>query len=159
MRRKWAIAIHGGAGVIERTLPTESAAIRVQRLEDIIASVSEALASGKSALDAVEEAVIQLEESPEFNAGKGAVFTANGSHELEAAIMNGHTGDCGAVCLVDSIRNPIRLARRILEQSPHVLLTAQAAQKLADDLERVPNDWFDTDLRKSQWEQWKARAD
>lgn len=156
---KWAVAIHGGAGVIERTLDPKAAAVRISRLEAVLASAREQLSRGESALNAVEQAVVGLEEAPEFNAGKGAVLTAAGTHELEAAIMAGHSGACGAVCLLETIRNPIRLARFVLDRSPHVLLAGDAAERLAEDLDRVANDWFRTDLREEQWKKWKSTAD
>lgn len=158
MSKTWAIAIHGGAGVIERSLCPEAADLRIRVLEAVITSAGAHLASGQSALDVVEHAVVQLEEAAEFNAGKGAVFTADGRHELEAAIMDGRSGTCGAACLLTTVRNPVRLARRVLDQSPHVLLAGQAAEQLVGDLEQVPNDWFDTELRRAQWSQWKQAS-
>ncbi|MEE2907166.1 MAG: isoaspartyl peptidase/L-asparaginase [Planctomycetota bacterium] len=152
----WAVAIHGGAGVIARTMNPEVATVRRDRLNSVLQASIDLLSQGMSALDVVEQAVVDLEEAPEFNAGRGAVLTATGSHELEAAIMDGHTGACGAVCLVETVRNPIRLARRVLDQSPHVLLAGKNAEALGEDLERVANEWFTTELRLEQWRHWKA---
>ena len=90
------------------------------------------LTAGGSALDAVTAAVVVLEESPWFNAGKGAVFNAEGRHELDASIMEGHTRRAGAVAGVTTVRNPIRLARAVMEHSPHVMLVSDGAEAFAD---------------------------
>ena len=103
---KWGLAIHGGAGVIARTMDPGAEAIRLDRLRSVLASASSKLADGLPALDVVEHAVVELEEAPEFNAGHGAVLDASGQHELEAAIMDGQTGDCGATLS----RNPLKEA-------------------------------------------------
>jgi beta-aspartyl-peptidase (threonine type) len=149
---KTALVIHGGAGFV----PMESLSEDDRR--DVHATLNRALDAGNrilegggSALDAVEAAVLVLEESPRFNAGKGAVFNAKGGHELDAAIMEGHTRRAGAVAGVTTVRNPIRLARAVMEHSPHVMLVGDGAEAFADtrtDLERVPNTWFDTDHRR-----------
>ncbi len=111
-------------------------------------------------LDAAQAAVVALEESPRFNAGKGAVFDAEGRHELDASLMDGRTRRAGAVAGVTTIRNPIKLAREVMEHSPHVLLIGAGAERFADtrpDIERVPNDWFDTDTRRAQLLETQAR--
>lgn len=151
-----ALVIHGGAGFV----PKES--LRKGDLEDAHATLNRALDAGNavlgrggSALDAVTAAVLVLEESPRFNAGKGAVFNANGGHELDASIMEGHTRRAGSVAGVTTVRNPIRLARAVMEKSPHVMLAAQGAEAFADtlpEIERVPNTWFDTPHRREQLE-------
>jgi len=108
----------------------------------------------------VSAAVVVLEESPRFNAGKGAVFNAAGGHELDAAIMEGHTRRAGAVAGVTTARNPIKLARAVMEHSPHVMLAAGGAEAFADtrpEIERVANTWFDTDRRRRALE--KAQHD
>ncbi|WP_149195924.1 isoaspartyl peptidase/L-asparaginase family protein [Luteimonas suaedae] len=156
-----ALVIHGGAGVIERdTLSADvEAAIRAD-LDRALDAGHALLADGGSALDAVEAAVRVLEESPRFNAAKGAVFNAEGRHELDASIMEGHTRRAGAVAAVRTVRSPIRLARRVMEQSPHVMLISDGAERFADDhddLERVANDWFDTELRREQLERAQQR--
>jgi beta-aspartyl-peptidase (threonine type) len=149
---KTALVIHGGAGFV----PKESLSEDDRR--DVHATLNRALDAGNrilddggSALDAVEAAVLVLEDSPRFNAGKGAVFNAKGAHELDAAIMEGHTRRAGAVAGVTTVRNPIRLARAVMEHSPHVMLVGDGAEAFADtrtDLARVPNTWFDTDHRR-----------
>lgn len=159
--RPTALVIHGGAGVIERADlgADDERAIRAD-LDKALDAGQAVLANGGSALDAVTAAVVALEESPRFNAGKGAVFNAQGKHELDASIMEGHTRRAGAVASVRTVRNPIRLARKVMEASPHVMLIDDGAEAFADgfqDIERVPNDWFDTDARRRQLEQAQAR--
>jgi beta-aspartyl-peptidase (threonine type) len=156
-----ALVIHGGAGVIERDALSDAdeAAIRAD-LDQALDAGNAVLAKGGSALDAVTAAVMVLEESPRFNAGKGAVFNAQGKHELDASIMEGHTRRAGAVASVRTVRNPIRLARKVMEHSPHVMLIEDGAEAFADgfkDIERVENGWFDTDNRREQLQQAQAR--
>lgn len=156
-----ALAIHGGAGVIERADLSEgdAAAIRAD-LHKALDAGHAVLNGGGSALDAVQAAVQVLEDSPHFNAGKGAVYNAQGRHELDASIMDGHTRSAGAVASVTTIRNPIALARRVMEQSPHVMLIGDGAEAFADgmaDIQRVGNDWFDTPHRLEQLHKAQAR--
>ena len=156
-----ALVIHGGAGVIERASLDAQAEREIRAALDAALDAGHAvLARGGSALDAVEAAVVSLEEQPRFNAGKGAVFNAEGRHELDASIMLGDGRQAGAVASVTTVRNPIRLARRVMEQSPHVMLMGEGAERFADghaDLERVSNDWFDTDHRREQLERARQR--
>src|SRR5207342_235847 len=117
------------------------------------------LDSGGSAMDAVQAAIVVLEDSPYFNAGKGSVFDAEGGHELDASIMEGHTGRAGAVAGVTTIKNPITLARAVMEQSPHVMLAGTGAEHFADGLpqiERVDPKYFDTEKRWQQLQEAKA---
>ena len=156
-----ALVIHGGAGVIERHAlsPEDERAIRVD-LERALDAGNAVLSRGGTALDAVEAAIVVLEESPRFNAGKGAVFDADGGHQLDASIMEGHTRRAGAVAGVTTVRNPIRLARAVMDHSKHVMLAGAGAEAFADtrkDIARVPNAWFDTDARRRQLEQARAR--
>lgn len=161
MHRSFALVIHGGAGVIEREQLSaeEEAAIRADL--DAALDVGHAvLAAGGSALDAVEAAVAALEELPRFNAGKGSVYNAVGRHELDASIMEGHTRRAGAVAGVETIRNPVKLARAVMENSPHVMMISAGAEQFADTqagIERVANAWFDTDTRRAQLELEQAR--
>ena len=158
---KTALVIHGGAGVIERS------ALNAEDEREVRAALNRALdagnavlAKGGSALDAVEAAIVVMEESPQFNAGKGAVFNAEGKHELDASIMEGHTRRAGAVAGVTTVRNPIKLARAVMEHSPHVMLAGLGAEKFADgrpEIERVPNNWFDTERRRKQLEDAQAK--
>lgn len=150
---KAAIAIHGGAGAITRAaMSAEKEQAYRQALYDIVTHGQSMLAQGASALDTVTEAVRRLEECPLFNAGKGAVFTRQGTHELDACIMDGRTLQAGAVAGVSRIRNPVLAARALLENSPHVLLAGEGAEAfaLAQGLEQVEPEFFSTPER---WEQ------
>jgi beta-aspartyl-peptidase (threonine type) len=155
-----AIAIHGGAGIMSRDdVPEETRAAVRADLDKALDAGHAVLAGGGSALDAVGAAIEVLEDSPWFNAGKGAVFNAEGGHELDASIMDGHTGQAGAVAGVTTIRHPIRLARTVMEKSPHVMLAGAGAEKFADlhpEIERVDPHWFDTDRRRRQLEDAQA---
>ena len=155
-----ALVIHGGAGIMTRDdVPQESRdAIRAE-LDRALDAGNAVLASGGTALDAVSAAIVVLEESPWFNAGKGAVFNAEGGHELDASIMEGHTRRAGAVAGVRTVRNPIKLARTVMEQSPHVMLAGSGAETFADlhpEIERVDPHWFDTDRRRKQLQEAQA---
>jgi L-asparaginase / beta-aspartyl-peptidase len=158
---KTALVIHGGAGVIERSALSAADEREVRAALDRALDAGNAvLAKGGSALDAVTAAVVTMEESPHFNAGKGAVFNAEGKHELDASIMEGHTRRAGAVAGVTTVRNPIKLARAVMEHSPHVMLAGIGAEKFADtrpELERVKNSWFDTERRRQQLEAAQAK--
>ncbi|WP_313685390.1 isoaspartyl peptidase/L-asparaginase [Pantoea sp.] len=150
---KAVIAIHGGAGAITRAaMSAEKEQYYRQQLTAIVAAGQQILADGGSAMDAVTEAVRLLEECPLFNAGKGAVFTHQGTHELDASIMDGKTLEVGAVAGVNHIRNPILAARAVLEVSPHVLFIGAGAEAFATQqgLEMVAADFFSTPER---WEQ------
>lgn len=156
-----ALVLHGGAGVIERSAlsPEDEREVRAA-LDRALDAGQAVLKDGGTALDAVTAAIVVLEESPWFNAGKGAVFNAEGGHELDAAIMEGHTRRAGAVAGVRTVRNPIRLARAVMEHSPHVMLAAGGAEAFADtrpEIERVAPDWFDTDRRREQLERAQER--
>jgi beta-aspartyl-peptidase (threonine type) len=157
---KTALVIHGGAGVIERSKLSaeDEKGIRAD-LNRALDAGNAILARGGSALDAVQAAIQVMEDSPRFNAGKGAVFNAKGGHELDAAIMEGHTRRAGAVAGVTTVRHPIQLARAVMEHSPHVMLAGAGAEAFADTqsgIERVPNSWFDTEHRRKQLEQAQA---
>ncbi|MGH8027908.1 MAG: isoaspartyl peptidase/L-asparaginase family protein [Pseudoxanthomonas sp.] len=157
----FALVIHGGAGVIERDQlsASEENAIRAD-LDAALEAARRILADGGSALDAVEAAVVALEESPRFNAGKGSVYNAEGRHELDASLMEGQSRRAGAVAGVESIRNPVRLARAVMEKSPHVMMIGAGAERFADtqpQIERVANDWFDTGTRRAQLDLEQAR--
>ena len=159
---KTALVIHGGAGYVARaSLSAEDEAAARADLERALEAGHSILAAGGTALDAVQAAVVVLEESPRFNAGKGAVFNAQGGHELDASIMEGHTRRAGAVAGVTTVRSPITLARTVMEHSPHVMLAGDGAEAFADsrpEIERVPNDWFDTDRRRRALEQAQRQA-
>lgn len=129
MTGRTALVIHGGAGVIERDQLSaeQERAIRAD-LDRALDAGHAVLARGGDALDAVEAAILVLEESPHFNAGKGAVYDADGGHQLDASVMEGHTRRAGAVAGVTTVRNPIKLARAVMERSPHVMLAGAGAE-------------------------------
>ena len=157
---KYAIAIHGGAGIEPAKLTAAEKAAYEKALTDCLAVGEKILAGGGSALDAVEQTIRALEDEPLFNAGRGAVFNSAGKHELDASIMDGSTRACGAVASVSTVRNPISLARIVMTDTKQVLLIAEGAEKLADrypKLERVSNDWFSTPERRKEWEEKKAK--
>lgn len=151
-----ALVIHAGAGVIERrALSVEDERAVRRDLDRALDAGNAVLKDGGSALDAVTATIVVLEESPWFNAGKGAVFNAAGGHELDASIMEGHTRRAGAVAGLTTVRNPIKLARTVMEHSPHVMLAGAGAEAFADtrpEIARVRPDWFDTDRRRQQLE-------
>ncbi|CAN5686378.1 isoaspartyl peptidase/L-asparaginase [soil metagenome] len=160
-QRPVALVIHGGAGVIERgaLAAADEREIRAH-LDRALNAGHAVLSRGGSALDAAIAAVVVLEDSPRFNAGKGAVFNAEGGHELDASLMQGFDRSAGAVAGVTTIRNPILLARAVMERSPHVMLAGAGAEAFADrhdDIARVPNHWFDTDARRKQLELARER--
>jgi beta-aspartyl-peptidase (threonine type) len=157
-KHKTALVIHGGAGVSGGMSPEEEAAYR-KDLDRALDAGNAILQKGGSAMDAVVAAIVVMEESPLFNAGKGSVYDAKGGHELDASIMEGHTRRAGAVAAVTTVRNPIRLARTVMEHSEHVMLVSQGAEEFADlhpEIERVPNSWFDTEKRLQQLKEAQA---
>ncbi len=156
---KAVIAIHGGAGAISRAQMTpEREREYVAALSTIVESGQKMLAAGASALDAVTEAVRLLEECPLFNAGMGAVFTRDQTHELDACVMDGYSLQAGAVAGVKHLRNPVLAARLVLEKSPHVLLIGEGAENFAisHGMARVDNDLFSTPERLLQLQEAKA---
>jgi len=146
----WAIVVHGGAGVIERSTmkPETEAAYRASMTKATEAG-AKVLDSGGSALDAIEAAIHILEDDPLFNAGRGAVFTAEGKNELDSAIMDGATLKAGAVAGVTRTRHPISLARAVMDKSPHVMLIGAGADAFAAQagLEQVDPSYFFTERR------------
>jgi len=150
-----AFAIHGGAGTIlrSRMTPENEALIRADLTRALTAGY-DILKAGGTALDAVEAAIRILEDSPRFNAGKGAVVTSAGTFELDAAIMDGATLSAGSVAGVMHTKNPITLARRVMTRSPHVMLIGAGADAfaVAQGLDTVPNDYFRTEIRWNQYE-------
>lgn len=150
---RWSLAIHGGAGVIERSsLTTEQDAAYRAALQKALEAGSAVLESGGAALDAVQAAIQVMEDDPLFNAGRGAVFTAAGRNELDAAVMNGPDLTAGAVAGLTTTRHPIAAARAVMERSPHVMLIGAGADAFAasQGLEQVEPAWFFTQRR---WDQ------
>ena len=158
---RWSIAIHGGAGTMarERMTAEKQAAYR-EALAAARDAGAKVLAGGGSALDAVEAAIVMLEDDPKFNAGRGAVFTWEGTTELDASIMDGRTRAAGAVAGVTRTRNPIRLARAVMETSPHVMLAGAGADQFSREqgLEQADPAWFATPERRKALEEFKAKA-
>jgi beta-aspartyl-peptidase (threonine type) len=160
-RREWAIAVHGGAG----SMPDERLAGREQvfraSLERAVRLGSGMLDGGTASLDVVEAVVRLLEDDPVFNAGRGAVYTHQGTHELDAAIMDGRTLECGAVALLRTVKNPVTLARRVMERSPHVFLAGDGAEAFAREVgvEIVEPSYFDTPERWDELQRELAKGD
>ena len=156
------MVIHGGAGTITRSGMTpqmekayiDTLTIALRRGYDI-------LSRGGSSLDAVEAAIRVMEDSPIFNAGKGAVFTANGVNELDASIMDGRTLGAGAVAAVEHVKNPISLARLVMDKSPHVMMVGSGAEEFAKSqgVQLVPPYYFWTERRWRAYERARVRAD
>ncbi len=149
---KWAVVLHGGAGVIERNSMTPEAEKEYRAgISEALHAAASVLDRGGSSVDAVEAAIRILEDNPLFNAGRGAVFAAGGTNQLDAAIMDGKTMTAGAVADVTRTRHPISLARAVMEKSPHVMLVGPGADAFAASvgLEQVPPSFFFTERR---WE-------
>jgi len=150
------LAIHGGAGTILRsTMTPELQAQYEQGLHNALDGGYKILESGGSAIDAVEAAVKSLENFPLFNAGCGAVFNNIGKHEMDAAIMDGLTLDAGAVSGISNVKNPVSLARAIMDKSEHVLLCGAGAEQFAkmQGLEFADDSYFYNETRYKQWQE------
>jgi beta-aspartyl-peptidase (threonine type) len=161
-KAQWRLVVHGGAGRIERTRldPGEEAAIRAALNASLDAGAA-ILARGGGALDAAEAAVKILEDDPHFNAGRGSVFTYEGRIEMDASIMRGGDRNAGAVTGVTATRNPIGLARAVMEASPHVFLSREGADAFskAQGLPQAPSEYFETDERRRQLDELRARPE
>jgi len=158
---KWSIAIHGGAGTLDPAMMTpERRAEYEAALQQALDAGAKVLASGGSAVDAVKAAIIPMENSPLFNAGRGAVFTWEGRNELDASIMDGRDRSAGAVTGVTTIRNPILLADAVRTESEHVFLMGEGAEAFAatQGIETAPPEYFATPARREALERMKARA-
>lgn len=150
---KTALAIHGGAGTITKSEMTAELEREYRNgLENALQTGWEILSKNGAALDAVEAAVVALENYPLFNAGRGAVFTHEGKNELDASIMNGANGKAGAVAFVKNVVNPVRLARLVMEKTEHLLLGGDGANEFAKQMnvELAPDDYFYTEHRYQQ---------
>ena len=152
---RWSIAIHGGAGTIERDkiTPEKDAEIRAA-LNQALEAGSAVLEDGGSAIDAVTATIIILENNPNFNAGKGAVFTWDKTNELDSSIMDGRDLSAGAVAGINGTKNPILLARAVKDHSPHVMLSGEGANQFSREqgLEQVTPDYYATPHRLQQIE-------
>ena len=155
----YAIAIHGGAGSAAKNFSAEANAKRRASMEEALKRGTTILKEGGTSLDAVEAVVRYLEDDAQFNAGRGAVFNAKGSHELDASIMDGKDLSCGAVAGVTTAKNPISLARRVMTETRHVLLSGSGADQFAKEqkVELVENDYFHTEAARKAWERSQAR--
>jgi beta-aspartyl-peptidase (threonine type) len=151
-QRQWGIVLHGGAGIIERqSMDPKTEADYRTALGAVLKAAADILDKGGSSLDAVERSIATMEDDPLFNAGRGAVFAANGRNELDAAIMDGATLKAGSAAGVTRTRHPISLARAIMDRSPHVMLIGAGADEFAaaNKLEQVSPAFFFTERR---WE-------
>lgn len=159
-KKTFAIALHGGAGQSPKDESAAAVEASLAKALDIGVNV---LKQNGASLDAVEQVIRYLEDDPLFNAGRGAVFNAAGQHELDASIMDGKTLGCGGVAAVRTVRHPITLARLVMDQTKHVLLTSDGAEKFADEMggkiERVENSWFSTEKRKRELERSQRASD
>lgn len=142
----WAIAIHGGAGTIPHSTPDSVVKTYKQDLSKALSIGVEILKKNGKAIDACEQVLRYFENNPNFNAGVGSVYTHNGHHEMDAAIMIGNTRQAGAITGIKTVKHPISLARKVLEESKHVFLAGEGAENFADKVgvARVPNSYFDT---------------
>ncbi len=156
---KYTIVIHGGAGTISESMPEAVKAQYYAAMKHALTIGRDVLANGGTSMEAVEKVLRYFETDPKFNAGIGAVFTSAGRHELDAAIMNGATLQCGAVAGVEHVAHPITLARLVMEKTPHILLAYQGADAFAVKMgmKPVPNSYFDTPERKTELEKWMEK--
>lgn len=151
---KFSIAVHGGAGTINKNqLTPELEKSYLNALDEALKAGYSVLEKNGSALDAVTASVITLENNILFNAGRGSVFTRNGIHEMDASIMDGRTLAAGAVAGVTNIKNPIQLARQVMESTEHVLLSGKGAMEFAKQagIEFEPDSYFFSQFRYDQW--------
>ncbi|PKP93275.1 MAG: isoaspartyl peptidase/L-asparaginase [Alphaproteobacteria bacterium HGW-Alphaproteobacteria-14] len=156
---KWSLAIHGGAGTLNRDAMTpEKRAAYEAALQVALDAGAKVLAEGGSAMDAVKAAIIPMEDSPLFNAGRGAVFTWDGTNELDSSIMDGRDRSAGAVAGVKTVRNPILLADKVRTASPHVMLMGTGAEQFAAEqgFAVTPPEYFATPARREALERMKA---
>ena len=156
-KAKYTIVIHGGAGTFDKSFNDSLKVEYMNSLKEALAIGQEILENGGKSIDAVEKVVNYLENDPKFNAGKGAVFTSAGIHELDASIMDGRDLSCGAVAGVKHIKNPVSLARLVMEKTKHVLLCGMGADEFGKQMnvDYVDNKYFDTPRRLEQFERVK----
>lgn len=160
-QKDYAIVIHGGTlgSLLEDDVRMRKAVV----LKEAMILGTKMLDEGRTSLDTVEAVIRLLEDSPELNAGKGAVFNSAGHHELDASIMDGRTRACGAVGGVSTVKNPISLARLVMTETRHVLLVTDGAEKFADSFDksrgivRVPNEYFSTDYQRERWREAREK--
>jgi beta-aspartyl-peptidase (threonine type) len=158
MNNTYSLVIHGGAGTLVKGLMTEALETKYKEaLQAALDAGTKVLENKGTSLDAVEAAVVMLEDSPLFNAGKGAVFTHTGTHEMDAAIMDGKNLEAGGVSLITGIKNPITFSRDIMENSDHVFLAGEGAMQFAEKQGYVLEDpsYFYDEVRYQQWQNIK----
>ncbi|HYD79388.1 MAG TPA: isoaspartyl peptidase/L-asparaginase [Paucimonas sp.] len=157
---RYALAIHGGAGTIAHSAPEIEAPYHAA-LKEAAAAGEAVLAAGGTALEAVTAAVVALEDCPLFNAGRGSVYTSDATHEMDASVMDGRDLRAGAVTCVRTIRNPVLLARAVMEWSGHVLLTSDGAERFAREcgIETAPSEYFAVASRLEQLRRARAEAE
>ncbi|GAA0756301.1 beta-aspartyl-peptidase (threonine type) [Erythromicrobium ramosum] len=156
---KWSIAIHGGAGTLDpKAMTPERRAEYEAALQVALDAGAKVLANGGSAMDAIKAAIIPMEDSPLFNAGKGAVFTWEGTNELDSSIMDGRDRSAGAIAGVKTVKNPILLADTVRTQSEHVFLMGAGAEAFAVEkgFAVTPPEYFATPARREALERMKA---
>ncbi|MEN7548359.1 isoaspartyl peptidase/L-asparaginase [Rapidithrix thailandica] len=159
MKRKIALAIHGGAGTLSRSHFSSKKEKAYQlSLQTALQKGYRVLQKGGTAIDAVTEAVVNLEDNELFNAGKGSVFTHDGEHEMDASLMEGKNLKAGAVTSVKLVKNPILLAKAVMLKSKHVFLSGEGAMEFAigNEIELETKEYFFNELRYKQW--LKARS-
>lgn len=159
-KHEFALVIHGGAGtILKKNMTPENEQTYTEKLSDVLQTGYDILNAGGSSLDAVQNCINIMEDSPLFNAGKGAVFTANGKNEMDASIMDGKTSNAGAVAGVSQIKNPITLARLVMEKSPHVLMAREGAELFAVEqgIELIDEKYFYTERRWKQLQESQVK--
>lgn len=159
-QNKYVLVVHGGAGTIVKGMMTQAEEDSIRaKLKEALAAGSNVLKSNGSSLDAITAAINVMEDSPLFNAGKGAVFNSKGQNEMDAAIMDGKTLMAGAVAGVHHIKNPINLARLVMEKSPHVIMTGDGAEEFArsQGMTMMPESYFYYEKRYEQLQKIKEK--
>ena len=157
--KKVYIAIHGGAGtILKNSMTPDKEHAYKAALQNALDISYQLLDQGRTAIEAVEKAVMELEDSPLFNAGKGSVFTAEGTHEMDASIMDGKTLNAGAVSLISGIKNPVHLSRLVMEKTDHVFITGNGAEEFARQMncEFRDEEYFYDEFRHQQWLELKG---
>lgn len=155
----WSLAIHGGAGTLSRENMTPEREVEYEAaLQTALDAGAAVLGAGGSAMDAVEAAILLLEDDPKFNAGRGAVYTWQGTNELDASVMDGRDRSAGAVAGVTDTKNPILLARAVMRDGRHVFLSGAGAEEFAREqgIESAEPAWFQTEARREALERMKA---
>jgi L-asparaginase / beta-aspartyl-peptidase len=156
---RWSIAIHGGAGGDPTKLAPETRDKKLEGLRIALRRGTELLQKGGKAIDVVQAVVESLEDNPSFNAGRGSVLNAAGSVSMDASMMDGSDLRCGAVSNVSVPRNPIRVARAVMDRTPHVMLSGSGADEFVKEqgLPMEPQEYFKTPDQIENWERWKAK--